>query len=90
MKKTKKNRENKNKKKEPKTNSKTKSKKKRTNGYILYCKANREKAYENLHNASEMSPQPSEIVRELAYMWKNFLSEDERNEWKAKAKRFNK
>ena len=61
-------------------------KKKRTNGYILYCKEHRGKAYENLHNASEEEPKPSEIVKELAYMWKNFLSEEERKAWNAKAK----
>ena len=61
-------------------------KKKRTNGYILYCKENRGKAYENLHNASEEEPKGSEIVKELAYMWKKFLTEEERKAWNDKAK----
>ena len=61
-------------------------KKKRTNGYILYCKEHSEKAYENLHNASQEEPTGSEIVKEVAYMWKNFLSEEQRKAWNAKAK----
>jgi len=61
-------------------------KKKRTNGYILYCKEHRGKAYESLHNASEEEPKDSEIVKELAYMWKKLLTEEERKVWNAKAK----
>lgn len=60
-----------------------KHKKKRVSGYILFSNANRDDVKTKL-NTGEEKPKNTEIMKELASMWKE-LTDEERAEWNTKA-----
>ena len=62
-----------------------KPKTKRVSGYILYSNANRTEVKEKLAEDSEEKPKNTEVMKELARMWKE-LSDDEKEVWNGKAK----
>jgi hypothetical protein len=62
-----------------------KPKTKRVSGYILYSNANRAEVKEKLADDSEEKPKNTEVMKELARMWKE-LSDDEKEVWNDKAK----
>ena len=62
-----------------------KPKTKRVSGYILYSNANRAEVKEKLAEDSEEKPKNTEVMKELARMWKE-LSDDEKEVWNNKAK----
>ena len=62
-----------------------KPKTKRVSGYILYSNANRAEAKEKLAEDSDEKPKNTEVMKELARMWKE-LSDDEKEVWNDKAK----
>ena len=62
-----------------------KPKTKRVSGYILYSNANRTEVKEKLSEDSEEKPKNTEVMKELARMWKE-LSDDEKEVWNDKAK----
>jgi len=62
-----------------------KPKTKRVSGYILYSNANRTEVKEKLSEDSEEKPKNTEVMKELARMWKE-LSDDEKEIWNDKAK----
>jgi len=73
---------------EPSSEDEDKPKKKRgTNGYILFSNANRDEVKERLCVGDE-KPKNTEIMKELAQMWKN-TSDEEKAIWTAKAKEAN-
>jgi hypothetical protein len=61
-----------------------KPKKKRTSGYILYSNANRDEVRERLAEDAEDKPKNTDIVKELARLWKE-LDDDEKALWNKKA-----
>ena len=61
-----------------------KPKKKRTSGYILYSNANRDEVRERLAEDAEEKPKNTDIVKELARLWKE-LDDDEKAIWNKKA-----
>lgn len=61
-----------------------KPKKKRTSGYILYSNANRDEVRERLAEDAEDKPKNTDIVKELARLWKE-LDDDEKAIWNKKA-----
>ena len=63
-----------------------KPKTKRVSGYILYSNANRTEVKEKLAEDSEEKPKNTEVMKELARMWKE-LSDDEKEIWNDKAKK---
>ena len=62
-----------------------KPKTKRVSGYILYSNANRAEVKEKLAEDSDEKPKNTEVMKELARMWKE-LSDDEKEVWNDKAK----
>ena len=73
---------------DPSSDEEEKPKKKRgTNGYILFSNANRDDVKERLCVGDE-KPKNTEIMKELALMWKN-TSDEEKAIWTAKAKEAN-
>ena len=62
-----------------------KPKTKRVSGYILYSNANRTEVKEKLAEDSDEKPKNTEVMKELARMWKE-LSDDEKEVWNDKAK----
>ena len=84
---------NKSKSTKTKAKAKTKSedddkpKKKRTSGYILFSNANRDEVKERLNDDAQDGEKPknTEIMKELARMWKE-LDDDEKTIWNNKAK----
>ena len=75
----------------PKKSKKTKNdsddekpKTKRTSGYILFSNATRDEVRDSL-TKDEEKPKNTDIVRELARLWK-LLSDQDKEPWNAKAK----
>ena len=62
-----------------------KPKKKRANGYILYSNAHRDDVKTRLSEESDEKPKNTDIMKELAKMWKE-LGDEEKEAWTAKAK----
>ena len=62
-----------------------KPKKKRANGYILYSNAHRDDVKTRLSEESDEKPKNTDIMKELAKMWKQ-LGDEEKEAWTAKAK----
>jgi len=71
--------------KKPKTGSDDKPKVKRITGYILFGKAERDNVLLQL-TVSDDKPKNTEVLTEVARQWKS-LSQTERDEWNAKAKK---
>lgn len=71
----------------PKAEDDDKPKKKRTSGYILFSNANRDEVKERLNEEADDGEKPknTEIMKELARMWKE-LDDDEKLIWNNKAK----
>lgn len=61
----------------------TEPKKKRITGFILYSNAHRDQVKDSLTNDID-KPRKSCVLKKLSQMWQ-LLSQDERNEWNAKA-----
>ena len=61
-----------------------KPKKKRTSGYILYSNANRDEVRERLAEETDDKPKNTDIVKELARLWKE-LDDDEKAIWNKRA-----
>ena len=61
-----------------------KPKTKRTSGYILFSNATRDEVRDSL-TKDEEKPKNTDIVRELARLWK-LLSDEDKEPWNAKAK----
>jgi len=75
----------------PKKSKKTKNdsddekpKTKRTSGYILFSNATRDEVRDSL-TKDEEKPKNTDIMRELARLWK-LLSDEDKEPWNAKAK----
>ena len=62
-----------------------KPKKKRANGYIVFSNAHRDEVKAKLSEESEEKPKNTEVMKELAKMWKE-LNDEERDAWTTKAK----
>ena len=65
-----------------------KPKKKRTSGYILFSIATRDEVRDAL-TKDEEKPKNTDIVKELARLWKE-LSDEDKEPWNAKAKKLRK
>ena len=61
-----------------------KPKTKRTSGYILFSNATRDEVRDSL-TKDEEKPKNTDIMRELARLWK-LLSDEDKEPWNAKAK----
>ena len=66
------------------SDSDDKPKTKRTSGYILFSNANRDDVRDSLTENTE-KPKNTDIVKELARMWKELTDED-KEPWNTKAK----
>ena len=62
-----------------------KPKKKRANGYIVFSNAHRDEVKTKLSEETEEKPKNTEVMKELAKMWKE-LNDEERSAWTTKAK----
>ena len=62
-----------------------KPKKKRANGYIVFSTAHRDEVKTKLSEETEEKPKNTEVMKELAKMWKE-LNDEERSAWTTKAK----
>ena len=62
-----------------------KPKKKRANGYIVFSNAHRDEVKTKLSEESDEKPKNTEVMKELAKMWKE-LNDEERGAWTTKAK----
>ena len=62
-----------------------KPKKKRANGYIVFSNAHRDEVKAKLSEENDEKPKNTEIMKELAKMWKE-LNDEERDAWTTKAK----
>ena len=60
------------------------TKKKRTSGYIIFSNAHRDVVKGSIAEGDE-KPKNTEVMKELARLWKA-LSDEEREQWNAKAK----
>ena len=69
-------------KKAPKADSSDddKPKVKRTSGYILFCDATRDDVRISL-NYDGLKAENTDVMKELAIMWKELLGDEERKEW---------
>ena len=67
------------------SDSEDKPKTKRTSGYILFSNANRDEVRDSLTKDDE-KPKNTDIVRELARLWKA-LSDEDKEPWNIKAKK---
>ena len=73
--------------KNPKSDADEKPKTKRISGYILYSKATRDEARDNLAadlDDEDVKIKSTDIMKALGKMWKE-LSDEEREHWNAKA-----
>ena len=72
----------------PKKDAPKKERVKSTTGYIQYSNAHRDQVKEYLASQSSERPKNTDIMKELARMWKQ-LDDDTKNDWTTKAKELN-
>lgn len=75
-------------KKEKKEKTDEPKKKRGVSGYLVFAKEMRETAKEKLVNGGNESVKPTEVLTEVAKMWRD-LDDEARQEWNDKAKSIN-
>ena len=75
-------------KKEKKEKSDEPKKKRGVSGYLVFAKETRQTAKDNLVENGNETPKPTEVLTEVAKMWRT-LSDEDKEVWNNKAKTIN-